>query len=139
MLKIMGFFLERRGKKRRKNTVLMKKRKKLEKKRPGRDSNPRSSVLSARVRNPHCTRPTPYHLATEPLTQTGGKIKGFKPSTQNAHSHQLNQITIILSSSYCNPEKLNRFSVAARCAKNSNIRKEFEQNKRLKGSPINKR
>ena len=31
------------------------------------------------------TRPTPYHLATEPLTHTGGKIKSLKPSTQNAH------------------------------------------------------
>ena len=41
-----GFFsLERRGKKRRKNTVLMEKRKNFEKReRPGRDSNPRSSV-----------------------------------------------------------------------------------------------
>lgn len=44
MLKIMGFFLETRGKKRRKNTVHMEEKKLKKKKRPGRDSNPRSSV-----------------------------------------------------------------------------------------------
>ena len=138
-VKNYGGVFEKKRKKRRKNTVLMEKRKKIQKKRKARTGF--EPAIFGSPWQPSCclTRPTPYHLATEPLTQTGGKIKAFKPSTQNAHSHQLNQITIILSSSYCNPEKLNRFSVAARCAKNSNIRKEFEQNKRLKGSPINKR
>ena len=47
MLKIMRLFLERRGKKRRKNTVHIEEKKFEKKKRPGRDSNPRSSVLQS--------------------------------------------------------------------------------------------
>lgn len=67
MLKIMGFFLETRGKKRRKNTVHMEEKKLKKQKRPGRDSNPRSSVSDNRgFEFPAHTRPTPYHLATEP-------------------------------------------------------------------------
>ena len=49
MLKIMGFFLETRWKKRRKNTVHMEEKKFKKTKRPGRDSNPRSSVLTIAV------------------------------------------------------------------------------------------
>lgn len=41
--------MERRGKKRRKNTVHMEEKKFKKRKRPGRDSNPRSSVLSLAV------------------------------------------------------------------------------------------
>ena len=122
MLKIMGFFLERRGKKRRKNTAHMEEKKFKKKKKARTGFEP--AIFGSPWQPSYClTRPTPYHLATEPLTQSGGKIKGLKPSIQNAHSHQLNQITIILSSSYCNTEKLNRFSVAAKIQtfeKNSN-------------------
>lgn len=83
MLKIMGFFLETRGKKRRKNTVHMEE-KKFEK-RKGPDGI-RTRDLRLPWQPSRClTRPTPYHLATEPLTHTGGKIKRLKPSTQNAH------------------------------------------------------
>ena len=80
-----GFFsLERRGKKRRKNTVLMEKRKNFEKKK-GPDGI-RTRDLRLPWQPSRClTRPTPYHLATEPLTHTGGKIKRLKRSTQNAH------------------------------------------------------
>ena len=75
-VKNYGGGFETKRKKRRKNTVLMKKRKKIKKqRRPGRDSNPRSSVLSARVRNPHFTRPTPYHLATEPHRKFASQLK----------------------------------------------------------------
>ena len=74
-VKNYGGVFEKKRKKRRKNTVLMEKRKKLEKKRPGRDSNPRSSVLSSRVRNPRYTRPTPYHLATEPHRSFTSQLK----------------------------------------------------------------
>ena len=84
MLKIMGFFFWKEAEKRRKNTVLMKKRKKFEKKK-GPDGI-RTRDLRLPWQPSRClTRPTPYHLATEPLIHTGGKIKHLKPSTQNAH------------------------------------------------------
>lgn len=78
-----GFFGNKREK-RRKNTVHMEEKKIKKKKRPGRDSNPRSSVLSARVRNPHCTRPTPYHLATEPQRMKLGGIRIIESNNHNA-------------------------------------------------------
>ena len=84
MLKIMGFFLETRGKKRRKNTVHMEE-KKLKKKRPGRDSNPRSSVSNNRgFESPAHTRPTPYHLATEPQRMLPGGIRIIQWNNHNA-------------------------------------------------------
>lgn len=84
MLKILGFFLERRGKKEEKTQFLWKKEKNWKKKRPGRDSNPRSSVLSSRVRNPRYTRPTPYHLATEPQRILPGGIRIIECNNHNA-------------------------------------------------------
>lgn len=69
MLKIMGFFLETRRKKRRKNTVHMEEKKFKKKKRPGRDSNPRSSVSDNRgfnyplIRDRRLTTWPPSHNA----------------------------------------------------------------------------
>lgn len=77
------FFLERRGKKEEKTQFLWKKEKNLKKKGP---DGIRTRDLRLPWQPSRClTRPTPYHLATEPLTHTGGKIKCLKPSTQNAH------------------------------------------------------
>ena len=60
ILKITGFFFGKKRKKRRKNTVLMEKRKNFEKKkRPGRDSNPRSSVAMAILALPYETDALP--------------------------------------------------------------------------------
>ena len=128
MLKIMGFFLERRGEKRRKNTVHMEEKKFKKKKRPGRDSNPRSSVLQSPLpwqqRYQH-TRPTPYHLATEPCTRSTGKIKIFETSTQNARrllqtlpqsNQPIRQITT-RSYSHCILVKLNRCHCAVKMRK----------------------
>ena len=86
MLKIMGGVFETKRKKRRKNTVLMKKRKKIKKKRrPGRDSNPRSSVSDNRgFESPALTRPTPYHLATEPQRMLMGGIRIIESNNHNA-------------------------------------------------------
>ena len=64
------FFWKEEEKKKKKHSCYEKK-----KKRPGRDSNPRSSVLSSRVRNPRYTRPTPYHLATEPHRGVASQLK----------------------------------------------------------------
>lgn len=85
MLKIMGFFLETRGKKRRKNTVHMEEKKFEKKKRPGRDSNPRSSVSDNHgFESPAHTRPTPYHLATEPQRMLTGGIRIIECNNHNA-------------------------------------------------------
>ena len=71
MLKIMGAFLKRRGKKEEKTQFLWKKEKNLKKKRPGRDSNPRSSVCDNRgfesplIRDRRLTTWPPSHNACE--------------------------------------------------------------------------
>ena len=84
-VKNYGGVFEKKRKKRRKNTVLMEKRKKLEKKRPGRDSNPRSSVSNNReFESPANTRPTPYHLATEPQRMLTGGIRIIECNNHNA-------------------------------------------------------
>ena len=60
MLKIMGGFFKRRGKKEEKTQFLWKKEKNLKKKkRPGRDSNPRSSVAMATIALPYETDALP--------------------------------------------------------------------------------
>ena len=83
MLKIMGAFLKRRGKKEEKTQFLWKKEK-IGKKEARTGFEP--AIFGLPWQPLRClTRPTPYHLATEPLTHTGGKIKILKPSTQNAH------------------------------------------------------
>ena len=70
-----GFFGNKREK-RRKNTVHMEEKKLKKKRRPGRDSNPRSSVSDNRgLESPALTRPTPYHLATEPQRVLVGGIR----------------------------------------------------------------
>ena len=86
MLKIMGAFLKRRGKKEEKTQFLWKKEKKFKrKKRPGRDSNPRSSVSDNRgFESPALTRPTPYHLATEPQRVFIGGIRIIECNNHNA-------------------------------------------------------
>ena len=129
MLKIMAAFLKRRGKKEEKTQFLWKKEKNWKKKkRPGRDSNPRSSVLQSPLpwqqRYQH-TRPTPYHLATEPCTHSTGKIKIFETSTQNARrllqtlpqsNQPIRQITT-RSYSHCILVKLNRCHCAVKMRK----------------------
>ena len=64
----------------------MEKRKKIEKeKRPGRDSNPRSSVCDNHgFESPAHTRPTPYHLATEPQRMLAGGIRIIECNNHNA-------------------------------------------------------
>ena len=80
-----GGVFEKKRKKRRKNTVLMEKRKNWKKKRPGRDSNPRSSVSDNRgFEFPALTRPTPYHLATEPQRVFMGGIRIIECNNHNA-------------------------------------------------------
>ena len=101
ILKIMGVCLERRAKKEEK-TVLMEK--KTFKKRPGRDSNPRSSVLPSPLpwqQRYQYTRPTPYHLATEPCTPLKRKLEYFKQAPKNARG-QLPEATIIKSTDSSN-------------------------------------
>ena len=78
-----GGLFGKKSKKRRKNSSYGKKN--IFKKRPGRDSNPRSSVLPSPLpwqQRYQYTRPTPYHLATEPCTPLKGEIRIFQTSTQ---------------------------------------------------------
>ena len=85
MLKIMGFFWKEEGKKEEKTQFLWKKEKNWKKKRPGRDSNPRSSVSDNRgFESPANTRPTPYHLATEPQRILPGGIRIIECNNHNA-------------------------------------------------------
>ena len=83
MLKIMGVLWNEEEKKKKKHSSYGKK-KKLEKKKARTGFEP--AIFGLPWQPSRClTRPTPYHLATEPLTHIGGKIKSLKPSTQNAH------------------------------------------------------
>ena len=85
MLKIMGFFWKQEGKKEEKTQFIWKKKNLKKKKRPGRDSNPRSSVSDNHgFESPAHTRPTPYHLATEPQRVLTGGIRIIECNNHNA-------------------------------------------------------
>ena len=74
------FFWKEEEKKKKKHSCYEKK-----KKRPGRDSNPRSSVSDSRgFESPANTRPTPYHLATEPQRMCRGGIRIIECNNHNA-------------------------------------------------------
>ena len=78
------FFWKQEGKKEEKTQFIWKK-KNLKKKRPGRDSNPRSSVSDNRgFESPAHTRPTPYHLATEPQHMLTCGIRIIECNNHNA-------------------------------------------------------
>ena len=84
MLKIMGGVWKEEEKKKKKTQFLWKKEK-IWKQRPGRDSNPRSSVSDNRgFESPAHTRPTPYHLATEPQRMLTGGIRIIEWNNHNA-------------------------------------------------------
>ena len=80
------FFGKKREKKKKKHSSYGKKKKiEKKKKRPGRDSNPRSSVSDNRgFESPANTRPTPYHLATEPQRMMSGGIRIIQCNNHNA-------------------------------------------------------
>ena len=81
MLKIMGFFFWKEEEKKKKKHSCYEKKKK----RPGRDSNPRSSVSdNCGFESPATTRPTPYHLATEPQRMWSGGIRIIECNNHNA-------------------------------------------------------
>lgn len=78
------FFGNKREKKKKKHSSYGRK-KIWKKKRPGRDSNPRSSVSDNHgFESPAHTRPTPYHLATEPQRVLTGGIRIIECNNHNA-------------------------------------------------------
>lgn len=84
-VKNYGGVFEKKRKKRRKNTVLMEKRKKLKKKKARTGFEPAIfGFRQSRVGIPAHTRPTPYHLATEPQRMLVGGIRIIESNNHNA-------------------------------------------------------
>ena len=84
-VKNYGGVFEKKRKKRRKNTVLMEKRKKLKKKKARTGFEP--AIFGFRqsgVGIPAHTRPTPYHLATEPQRMLVDGIRIIESNNHNA-------------------------------------------------------
>lgn len=84
-VKNYGGVFEKKRKKRRKNTVLMEKRKKLKKKKARTGFEPAIfGFRQSRVGIPAHTRPTPYHLATEPQRMLVDGIRIIESNNHNA-------------------------------------------------------
>ena len=81
----MAAFLKRRGKKEEKTQFLWKKEKKLKKKEARTGFEPAIfGFRQSRVGIPAHTRPTPYHLATEPQRMLVGGIRIIESNNHNA-------------------------------------------------------